>query len=429
MKKHLIYTLLLAAGLFNPSRITLAQNDEQVTKLGLPGDNFNLAAMLDIFQRSKTLEEFEAAINSDTAKLNNLDLNNDNQTDYIRVQDTPKDGLHTIVLTTDINKVESQDIAVIFVEKKENEVKIQVVGDEELYGENYIIEPAVAPEGGTPNPGYKGDGTMIINQTNNYYYDTENNFYGSRPSYSPYPSGWVIVIHLYGPVYQAWNSPWYWGYYPAWWKPWRPFYWDHYYHHWYYHHSWHGWWYWRAPHHHFEPHYNVYYQHRRQSQVFTNNRSAGVYNRTYQNPDPEPRPVGKANFPSHSLQPDKNPALIKPAQVRDSKDSKPVVPEEPKIRMDESERKEKAAHATEKKQDVKKTTEPERPVEIDKTEKKAPERKQEIKKSDTQPRRKTITEPKSPAKTAPVPPADVKEKERKPANPRSPAPTEEIKRK
>ena len=62
-----------------------AQTSED--RLGLPGDNLNLAAVLDIFQKSPTLEDFEAALNADTSKVNNLDLNNDNQVDYIKVID------------------------------------------------------------------------------------------------------------------------------------------------------------------------------------------------------------------------------------------------------------------------------------------------------------------------------------------------------
>jgi hypothetical protein len=39
--------------------------------LGLPGDNLNLYAVLDVF---KTVEEFERAINTRDANINNLDL-------------------------------------------------------------------------------------------------------------------------------------------------------------------------------------------------------------------------------------------------------------------------------------------------------------------------------------------------------------------
>ena len=36
-----------------------SQTEEDSTLLGLPGDNLDLYAVLDIFQKSKTIEDFE----------------------------------------------------------------------------------------------------------------------------------------------------------------------------------------------------------------------------------------------------------------------------------------------------------------------------------------------------------------------------------
>ena len=55
----------------------------QPKQLGLPGDNLNLYAALKLFQESKTLEDFEKAINDPEQKINNLDLDGDDQIDYI----------------------------------------------------------------------------------------------------------------------------------------------------------------------------------------------------------------------------------------------------------------------------------------------------------------------------------------------------------
>jgi len=294
----------------------VAQTNEAPEKLNLPGDNLNLAAVLDVFQRSPTLEEFEAVLNADTSKINNLDLNNDDQIDYIKVLDKQEGTLHSIILQVDVNATESQDVAVIFVEKNGDDVKIQLVGDEDLYGKDYILEPASdRRSAATENPGYKGDGTTVIHTTNNYYYNTENNNYASRPDYCPPPSSWIIIGFIYGPVYSPWVSPWHWGYYPGWWSPWRPYYWDVYYGHWYYHHHWHGWWYWRAPYHHFDRYYAGYRTNRRHSGVVMNYRAQGVYRKTYENPNPAPRPDRKANFPSHAIATDRNPVIVKPAGI------------------------------------------------------------------------------------------------------------------
>eukprot|EP01041_Mallomonas_annulata_P032219 gene32219-54661_t len=106
----------------------------QPKQLGLPGDNLNLYAALKLFQESKTLEDFEKAINDPEQKINNLDLDGDDQIDYINVLDKVKDDVHSITLRVNINSREQQDIAVFVVTKEsDNRVYIQVVGDEDLY--------------------------------------------------------------------------------------------------------------------------------------------------------------------------------------------------------------------------------------------------------------------------------------------------------
>jgi hypothetical protein len=50
-------------------------------RLGLPGDNLNLYAVMRLFQNTATLEEFEYRLNSKSERINNLDLNMDNRID------------------------------------------------------------------------------------------------------------------------------------------------------------------------------------------------------------------------------------------------------------------------------------------------------------------------------------------------------------
>lgn len=307
-----IPVILLLVG---PSSTVKAQQASEQERLNLPGDNFNLAGMLDVFRQSPTLESFEAALNADTTKLNNLDLNNDGRVDYIKVFDRPDGDVHVIILQTDLGPNDAQDIAVIFVEKKGNDVSIQVVGDEELFGPDYIIEPSSEKiQGGTPNPAYQGQQTTI---TNNYYYGDAGDSYRDRPSYCSPPSTWIIVGFMYGPGYSPWISPWYWGYYPGWWSPWSPWYWDAYYVHWYYYRPWYGWWYWRTPYPYFRTWYGPYRTNRRTSNIVIRNRTEGVYDRTYKNPQPTVRPDRKPAFPSHTLDIDRNPAVIKQERKTD----------------------------------------------------------------------------------------------------------------
>ncbi len=171
----------------------------QQPELGLPGDNLNLYGVLNIFQNSPTLEEFEKHLNNPDSKVNNLDLNGDGQIDYLHVIDNVNGAVHDIVLRDDINENETQDVAVIEVERDaNNHVHIQIIGDEALYGKDYIVEPQV----NTPNPGYHGNAVV------------------ERPYYAP--ETWGIIGFMYAPTYVVWNSPWHWGYYPYLWHPWVP---------------------------------------------------------------------------------------------------------------------------------------------------------------------------------------------------------------
>ena len=67
MKNVLPYLILLLISCFSIS--TYAQSNDEPEALGLPGDNLNLYAVLDVFQKSKTLEDFEKAINDEEGKI------------------------------------------------------------------------------------------------------------------------------------------------------------------------------------------------------------------------------------------------------------------------------------------------------------------------------------------------------------------------
>lgn len=284
MKKQ-IFSLILALALA-PSWLASAQDNPEGA-LGLPGDNLNLYAVLKVFQESPTLEGFEKALNDENQTINNLDLNYDNQVDYIRVIDNVDGNVHNIVLQVPFNDRENQDVAVITVDRqKDGSVYIQVTGDEDLYGKNYIIEPnyndTVAGE--TPNPGYTGNRdnaareTVVITRT------------------TPVEvASWPLIVYIYEPVYVPWHSRWYWGYYPPWWRPWRPFSWHYYYG---FHSHWHNHYYgfYRPVHvHRFNVYNNYYYSARRTTSVNVNvNIQQNRYRTTYSHP--EDRSRGEADF-------------------------------------------------------------------------------------------------------------------------------------
>lgn len=268
-------------------QIVNAQNNSE-SKLGLPGDNLNLYAVLKLFQESETLEGFEKNLNLEETKINNLDLNGDNQIDYIKVIDYPDGDNHTIVMQVPVSATENQDVAVFTVQKSSNgEVQIQLIGDEALYGKDYIIEPNYddySTVKNTPNPGYtqkqqSNTKTVVIKTTT--YVEV---------------AAWPLVRFIYLPSYVVWHSPWYWGYYPTFWRPWRPYYWHYYYgYHSNFHHWYHGY-YRHCNHYRYNNWHTYYYSNRRvQSRYYNTRRINGEFANTYSRPDLRSEGVAEYN--------------------------------------------------------------------------------------------------------------------------------------
>ena len=280
MKTINIFSALLLFFIFAPCRSYSQQ--QAPDSLGLPGDNLNLYAVMKIFQESKTLEEFERKLNDKENHINNLDLNNDKKVDYIKVVDHQQGSTHNIVMQIPVSEKEMQDVGVFTVEKNsKGEVTFQLVGDEDLYGKDYIIEPNYYeyPEGETPNPAYKrvstekqvddkGNVTIINNYTKTEIAD------------------WPLMTYMYTPYYSVWVSPWYWGYYPVWWYPWEPWYWHQYYGwHYNYYYVYHR--HYRHGHHYLCPtvHTHYYQNIRVVSPVYHNYKASRLYLNTYSRPE------------------------------------------------------------------------------------------------------------------------------------------------
>lgn len=195
--KRLVIILLLSIVNY---QLSTAFADETVTVTATSSDiseNLDLKTVATLFGQAKDLEQFEQLLNNPDSAFSNLDLNGDGEVDYLRVIETADNNRHLVVVQAVLAKDIYQDVASIFVEKDEkDQITVQVVGDEYIYGENYIIEPV-------------------------YIY---------RP---------VIYDWFWGPSWVCRHSPYYWGYYPHWWHPYHcidPFlYWDHCYWHHYHH--------------------------------------------------------------------------------------------------------------------------------------------------------------------------------------------------
>ena len=179
MKTKIITFALFATFL---SWTSFAQDRTTVTATGSDiSDNLDLTAVASIFGDSQNLEDFEQRLNDPKIQISNLDLNGDNQVDYLRVIESVEGRTHLIIIQSVLDRDVYQDVATIEVERdNNNRVQVQVVGNVYMYGQNYIYEPVYV-------------NTPVI----------YSNFWGNN--YNPYVSAW------------------YWNYYPTYYYGWTPY--------------------------------------------------------------------------------------------------------------------------------------------------------------------------------------------------------------
>lgn len=142
--------------------------------------NLDLRAVANVFADSRNLEEFERRLNDYDEGINNLDLNQDGQVDYLRVIEANKGNDRLVVIQAVLDRDIFQDVASIVLERRWNSrTYVQVIGDPFVYGPYYIIEPVYV--------------------------------------YTP-----PIFSFFWGHAYVAWHSPYYWGYYPSYYRYYNP---------------------------------------------------------------------------------------------------------------------------------------------------------------------------------------------------------------
>ena len=178
MKAKVLFLVFLAIGLSSCS----AQSQTTVyAKNSDISDNLDLRAVASIFGESANLQDFERRLNDPKYQISNLDLNGDDQVDYLRVIESVEARTHVVIIQAVLDRDVYQDIATIDVERDNyNQVNVQVVGNSYLYGANYIYEPV----------------------------------------YSVVP---VIYTSFWITNYRPYISTWTWGYYPTYYSAWRPY--------------------------------------------------------------------------------------------------------------------------------------------------------------------------------------------------------------
>ncbi len=189
---------LISRPVFSQTQNPAAQD---TAALGLAGDNLDLYAVMDLFLKSKTIEGFEKALNEQKTGINNLDLDLDKKVDFIKVITKKDKDSYTFILQVSLSKTDSQDVAVILVNRdKDKKVNVQIVGDEDLYGKDYVIEPRTDKSSVTANPAYAGPDPV----TKDVPAATTTVVVQSAP----------IVQYVYSPAYVPYYPPYYYGFYP-----------------------------------------------------------------------------------------------------------------------------------------------------------------------------------------------------------------------
>jgi len=180
MKTRRFWTSLALAALL--AGTGWAWQDITVTGGGEAADGLDLSSVAELFRTTKDTESFERALNDPDTGINNLDLDDDGQVDYIRVAELADRDIRVLVLQVPLAEDEFQDVATIEVEKKAaTNVEVQVHGNVQVYGPNYYVRPTTA------------------------VFATA-----------------AFVSWLYRPNYVAYHSAWHWGSHPAWYRPWHP---------------------------------------------------------------------------------------------------------------------------------------------------------------------------------------------------------------
>jgi len=160
------------------------------------GEDFDLYGVIGLFEESEDLADFEKKLNSEANDVNNLDLNKDEEVDMVKVIEHSENNTHLLVLQAVLSESDAQDIATIEIEKhSENEISLQVIGDVDIYGSDYIIEPA--PEEGSIN----SYGKMAVFVSVHLW----------RPVVVVFRPGRVIFVSSV-----VWMPR------PIWFRPWRP---------------------------------------------------------------------------------------------------------------------------------------------------------------------------------------------------------------
>lgn len=178
MKRYLVLVTLITVGIILPLggceqdyyRSRETRTETRITAYA--ADGLDLKAVGELLKTAKDAKEFESQLNK-PGGINNLDLDEDDRVDFIKVTSEDQKGIRVMKLTAVLSSTgDLQDVATIEVEKSENTANVQIHGNEQIYGPHY------------------------------YYHS----HFGLTDA--------LLLYWLFSPRYTPYYSPWGWGSYP-----------------------------------------------------------------------------------------------------------------------------------------------------------------------------------------------------------------------
>ena len=100
-------------------------------------DGLDLQAVGDLLKRAKDAEQLEKLLNDSGEGINNLDLDENGEADYIQVDEYGSGDNRGFSLTVETSAGEEQEVATIEIEKSGSDADVQIHGNSQIYGHNH----------------------------------------------------------------------------------------------------------------------------------------------------------------------------------------------------------------------------------------------------------------------------------------------------
>jgi hypothetical protein len=182
MKSTLVLAILFGVMLV---AAPAARADDDITVVAPATEaaqGLDLQAVGELFKDSRDLAEFEARLNDPRTGVNNLDLDDNGQVDYIRVVEEADGDTHVAILQAALGDNDFQDVATIELARSGDDAcEMQVHGAGLIYGPDFYVAPLVV-----------------------------------------HVHAWPILTVMFAPAYHPYRSVWYYRHYPVGWRAWHP---------------------------------------------------------------------------------------------------------------------------------------------------------------------------------------------------------------